>query len=74
MVTTVIIVLQQSHITRTLTLVTLYATFASVDISKHNLFRLLIMPQTMQDFVPYEGNFCEAKLYWQSYNQNILQK
>jgi hypothetical protein len=74
MVTIVIIVLQQSHITRTLIMVTLYATYASVDISKHHLFRLLIVPQNMQDFVPYEGNFCEAKVYWQSYNQNILQK
>jgi len=59
MVTIVIIVLKQSHITRTLTMVTLYATSASVDIFKHRLFQLLIMP--------YEGNFCEAKIYRQSY-------
>jgi len=32
------------------------------------------MPQNMQDYVPYEGNFCKAKMYRQLYSQDSLQK
>jgi len=42
-------------------MIILYANFASVDISTHHLFHLLIMPRTCKTFSPMKGTSAKLK-------------